>query len=299
MGNRYLEPVLAWYGAQARDLPWRRQDASPWAVLVSEFMLQQTPVSRVRPAYAAWLERWPDAPALAASPPGEAVRQWGTLGYPRRALRLHETARILTKNYGGQVPASVAELILLPGVGTYTAAAVASFAYRQRHAVLDTNVRRVLARLERGQEFPPRSATAAETALAQSLLPGDGPQAARWSVAVMELGALVCTATRPRCPLRLAPVRRPCRAARPRPAQIRRQRPPVPRSPAGRPARRSRPGPRGPARAGLARRHPASPGPGRPGRRRPGRAAGGRPLRPPGLIPARRKQPAGLVVEAG
>jgi A/G-specific adenine glycosylase len=200
MGNRYLEPVLAWYGAQARDLPWRRQDASPWAVLVSEFMLQQTPVSRVRPAYAAWLDRWPDAPALAASPPGEAVRQWGTLGYPRRALRLHETARILTKNYGGQVPASVAELVLLPGVGAYTAAAVASFAYRQRHAVLDTNVRRVLARLERGQEFPPRSATAAETALAQSLLPGDGPQAARWSVAVMELGALVCTATRPRCP---------------------------------------------------------------------------------------------------
>src|SRR5262249_12708568 len=125
MGNRYLEPVLAWYGAQARDLPWRRPDASPWAVLVSEFMLQQTPVSRVLPAYAAWLERWPDAPALAASPPGEAVRQWGTLGYPRRALRLHETARILTKNYGGQVPASVAELVLLPGVGAYTAAAVA------------------------------------------------------------------------------------------------------------------------------------------------------------------------------
>ena len=199
MGNRYLEPVLAWYGTQARDLPWRRPDTSPWAVLVSEFMLQQTPVSRVRPAYAAWLERWPDAPALAASPPGEAVRQWGTLGYPRRALRLHETARILTKNYGGQVPASVAELILLPGVGAYTAAAVASFAYRQRHAVLDTNVRRVLARLERGQEFPPRSATAAETALAQSLLPGDGPQAARWSVAVMELGALVCTARTPDC----------------------------------------------------------------------------------------------------
>src|SRR5690348_9950304 len=141
MGNRYLEPVLAWYGAQARDLPWRRSDASPWAVLVSEFMLQQTPVSRVLGPYAAWLERWPDAPALAASPPGEAVRQWGTLGYPRRALRLHETARILTKNYGGQVPASVAELILLPGVGVYTAAAVASFAYRQAHAVLDTNVR--------------------------------------------------------------------------------------------------------------------------------------------------------------
>jgi len=199
MGNRYLEPVLAWYGAQARDLPWRRQDASPWAVLVSEFMLQQTPVSRVLPAYAAWLERWPDAPALAASPPGEAVRQWGTLGYPRRALRLHETARILTMNNGGQVPASVAELILLPGVGAYTAAAVASFAYRQRHAVLDTNVRRVLARLERGQEFPPRSATAAETTLAESLLPLDGPQAARWSVAVMELGALVCTAARPQC----------------------------------------------------------------------------------------------------
>ena len=200
MRNRYLEPVLAWYGAQARDLPWRRPGASPWAVMVSEFMLQQTPVSRVLQPYAAWLERWPDAPALAASPPGDAVRQWGTLGYPRRALRLHETARILTENYGGRVPDSVAELVMLPGIGAYTAAAVASFAYRQRHAVLDTNVRRVLARLERGQEFPPRSATVAETVLAQSLLPSEGPQAARWSVAVMELGALVCTAAKPRCP---------------------------------------------------------------------------------------------------
>jgi A/G-specific adenine glycosylase len=201
MRNRYLEPVLAWYGAQARDLPWRRPGVSPWAVMVSEFMLQQTPVSRVLQPYAAWMERWPDAPALAASPPGDAVRQWGTLGYPRRALRLHETARILTENNGGQVPDSVAELVMLPGVGAYTAAAVASFAYRQRHAVLDTNVRRVLARLERGQEFPSRSATAAETVLAQSLLPREGPDAARWSVAVMELGALVCTAAKPRCPV--------------------------------------------------------------------------------------------------
>ncbi len=199
MRNRYLEPVLRWYGTEARDLPWRRPDASPWAVLVSEFMLQQTPVARVLPAYAAWLERWPDAPSLAASPPGEAVRQWGRLGYPRRALRLHETSRIITKVYGGRVPDSVAELVLLPGVGSYTAAAVASFAYRQRHAVLDTNVRRVLARLEQGQEFPARSTTAAETALAQSLLPREAGQAALWSVAVMELGALVCTAAKPRC----------------------------------------------------------------------------------------------------
>ena len=189
-------PSLAWYGAQARDLPWRRPDACPWAVLVSEFMLQQTPVSRVLPAYEAWLDRWPNAAALAAARP--AMRSGSGAGSAIRAARCGcTTARILTKNYGGQVPASVAELRVLPGVGAYTAAAVASFAFGQRHAVLDTNVRRVLARLERGQEFPPRSATVAETTLAESLLPGDGPQAARWSVAVMELGALVCTAARP------------------------------------------------------------------------------------------------------
>jgi A/G-specific adenine glycosylase len=199
MTNGYLAPVLRWYGSHARDLPWRRAGASPWAILVSEIMLQQTPVARVLPAYDAWLARWPTPRALAQCAPGEAVRQWGRLGYPRRALRLHAAARTITDRHAGQVPASVDALAALPGVGSYTAAAVASFAFGQRHAVLDTNVRRVLARLVRGQEFPPRSTSAAERRLAESLLPAGRLEAARWSVAVMELGALVCTASRPRC----------------------------------------------------------------------------------------------------
>jgi A/G-specific adenine glycosylase len=192
--------ILRWYAAHARDLPWRRPDAGPWAVLVSEIMLQQTPVSRVLPAYAAWLERWPTPSALAAAAPADAVRQWGRLGYPRRALRLHASARAITERHGGVVPGSLAELRALPGVGSYTAAAVAAFAFGQRHAVLDTNVRRVLARLVRGDPLPPPSPTAAEVRLAESLLPAEPGLAPRWSVAVMELGALICTADRPNCP---------------------------------------------------------------------------------------------------
>jgi A/G-specific adenine glycosylase len=208
MTNGYTAPLLRWYAANARDLPWRRPGTSPWSVLVSEIMLQQTPVARVLPAYAAWLARWPAPPSLAAAAPGDAVRQWGRLGYPRRALWLHATARILTDQHAGQVPASVQALRELPGVGGYTAAAVASFAFGQRHAVLDTNVRRVFARLVQGEQFPPRSTSAAEVALAESLLPAAPGRAARWSVAVMELGALVCTAASPACTS--CPVARQC-----------------------------------------------------------------------------------------
>src|SRR6201993_2737775 len=100
----YADLVLGCCAACARDLPWRAPGVSPWAVLVSEIMLQQTPVSRVLPAYQAWLARWPTPAALAADAPGEAVRQWGRLGYPRRALRLHETARIITERHGGIIP---------------------------------------------------------------------------------------------------------------------------------------------------------------------------------------------------
>ena len=192
--------ILRWYASHARDLPWRRPDASAWAVLVSEIMLQQTPVSRVLPAYEAWLARWPTPSALAAASPADAVRQWGRLGYPRRAIRLHAAARVITERHGGVVPDSVGALLALPGVGSYTAAAVASFAFGQRHAVLDTNVRRVLARLVRGSLRPPPSPTAMEVRLAESLFPVEPGLAPRWSVAVMELGALICTAERPRCP---------------------------------------------------------------------------------------------------
>ena len=157
MSPTYAEPVLAWYARNARDLPWRAPGATHWAVLVSEIMLQQTPVARVLPEYLRWIARWPTPAALAAEPAGEAIRQWGRLGYPRRALRLHETATILTARHGGKVPADLDALLALPGIGSYTAAAVASFAFGQRHAVLDTNVRRVLARLVAGQ---PRAAAA-------------------------------------------------------------------------------------------------------------------------------------------
>ncbi|MBA9001470.1 A/G-specific adenine glycosylase [Thermomonospora cellulosilytica] len=196
---RYTGPILDWYAEHARDLPWRAPDATPWGILVSEIMLQQTPVARVLPVWREWMRRWPAPEALAAEPSGEAVRAWGRLGYPRRALRLHACAVAITERHGGRVPDSYDELRALPGVGAYTAAAVASFAYRQRHAVLDTNVRRVLARLITGVEYPPKTQTAAEVTLAESLLPPDAPTAARWAVAVMELGALVCTARTPRC----------------------------------------------------------------------------------------------------
>ncbi|GAA4223517.1 A/G-specific adenine glycosylase [Actinomadura meridiana] len=195
----YTAPILDWYEANARDLPWRAPDATPWGILVSEIMLQQTPVARVLPVWDAWMARWPTPAALAAAPSGEAVRAWGRLGYPRRALRLHESARAITDRHGGEVPSSHEDLLALPGIGAYTAAAVASFAFRQRHAVLDTNVRRVLARLLSGDEYPPKSQTRAELKLAETLLPLDPPTAARWAVAVMELGALVCTARTPRC----------------------------------------------------------------------------------------------------
>jgi len=208
MSTPYTEPVLAWYSRHARDLPWRAPDRTPWSVLVSEIMLQQTPVNRVIPAYHEWLARWPTPPALAAEPAGEAIRQWGRLGYPRRALRLHATATILTTRYGGIIPADRDALLALPGIGSYTAAAVASFAFGQRHAVLDTNVRRVLARLVTGVAQAPAATSVAETRLAESLLPGAPAVAARWSVAVMELGALVCTAARPRCGA--CPVARHC-----------------------------------------------------------------------------------------
>ena len=191
--------VLAWYDAHARDLPWRDPSASPWAVMVSEFMLQQTPVARVLPVYVQWLERWPQPADLAAVPSGEAVRAWGRLGYPRRALRLHAAATEIVRSHGGQVPASYDDLLALPGIGDYTAAAIASFAFGQRHVVLDTNVRRVLARTLSGVELPAAAVTRAERELASTVLPHDEATAATWSVAVMELGAVVCISGTPRC----------------------------------------------------------------------------------------------------
>ncbi|KOV75955.1 adenine glycosylase, partial [Streptomyces sp. NRRL WC-3618] len=203
-GTPLHSPVINWFDDHARDLPWRHPDAGPWGVMVSEFMLQQTPVSRVLPVYEQWLTRWPRPADLAAAPSGEAVRAWGRLGYPRRALRLHGAALAITERHGGDVPTDHTQLLALPGIGEYTAAAVASFAYGQRHAVLDTNVRRVFARAVTGVQYPPNATTAAERKLARALLPDDEHTAARWAAASMELGALVCTArneTCHRCPI--------------------------------------------------------------------------------------------------
>jgi A/G-specific adenine glycosylase len=145
------------------------------------------------------MRTWPTPSDLAASGAGEAVRAWGRLGYPRRALRLHAAAIAIVAEHGGEVPRSHAALRALPGVGDYTAAAIASFAFGQRHVVLDTNVRRVLARVVRGEELAPVSVTRAEREVATGLLPGDESTAAAWAVGVMELGALVCTSTKPLC----------------------------------------------------------------------------------------------------
>ncbi len=191
--------LLDWFDQHARELPWRGHQASAWSVMVSEFMLQQTPVARVLPVHEQWMERWPTPSSLAKDSPGEAVRLWGRLGYPRRALRLHASATAIVADHGGEVPASYDELLALPGIGDYTAAAIATFAFGQRHVVLDTNVRRVLARWLSAAEFPAKAPTRAERNLAESVLPHDESTAATWSIAVMELGALVCTATQPKC----------------------------------------------------------------------------------------------------
>lgn len=188
--------VLAWFDKDGRDLPWR-SDPQPWPVMVSEFMLQQTPVARVLPVFEAWMARWPTPAALATDSVGEAVRAWGKLGYPRRAQRLHAAAAAIVEHHDGEVPDALEDLRALPGVGGYTAAAIASFAFGQRHIVLDTNVRRLFARTVCGVEFPADSITAAERDLAVDLLPDR--EAHRWAAATMELGALVCTAKAPRC----------------------------------------------------------------------------------------------------
>jgi A/G-specific adenine glycosylase len=165
--------------------------------MVSEFMLQQTPVERVRGPWQSWVQRWPTPASLAAATPGEAVRAWGRLGYPRRALRLHQAAQMITSDFNGQVPEDRELLLSLPGVGSYTAAAIASFAYGRREIVLDTNVRRVLARIGLGQAFPDGAPRTREWTLAEELAPRDARGAARWAVASMELGALVCRARNP------------------------------------------------------------------------------------------------------
>jgi A/G-specific adenine glycosylase len=208
MSNVFARRVREWYAGNARDLPWRAPGVTPWGVLVSEVMLQQTPAARVIPSWQNWLARWPTPAALAADSAGEAVREWGRLGYPRRALRLHEAAVAMVARHGGGVPSSYPALLDLPGVGAYTAAAVATFGFGERHAVLDTNVRRVYARYFDGRaDIATGAPTRGEQVAALARVPAGEP--AQYGVAVMELGALVCTARAPRCDN--CPVRTDCR----------------------------------------------------------------------------------------
>jgi A/G-specific adenine glycosylase len=191
--------VVAWYEKNGRDLPWRAPDCTPWGVLVSEIMLQQTPVARVEPVWREWMRRWPTPADLAAADLAAVLRAWGTLGYPRRARGLHETARAIVERHDGRVPSNVKLLRQLPSVGTYTAAAVRAFGFGHHAVVLDTNVRRVLARVSSGFAQPPPHLHRSETAAAEALLPADAAGAVLVTTALMELRALVCIANQPRC----------------------------------------------------------------------------------------------------
>jgi A/G-specific adenine glycosylase len=198
----------AWFAANARDLPWRRDDFGAWGILVSEFMLQQTPVNRVILRLEEWLARWPTPASLAAVPPSEAVRAWSNLGYPRRALWLHAAAVQITELHGGVVPSDIDELLALTGIGDYTARAVAAFAYGHRHPVVDTNTRRVIARAVAGAGEPSPPSRGRDLEAMGELLPESALEAALFNAAIMELGAVVCTSRSPHCDV--CPIRNEC-----------------------------------------------------------------------------------------
>jgi A/G-specific adenine glycosylase len=198
-GAPIASAINDWFTANKRDLPWRADGYPAWGILVSEIMLQQTPVVRVIPRLEQWLARWPTPAALAASPAGDAVRAWERLGYPRRALNLHAAAVAITRDHGGVVPDGVDELLALPGVGQYTARAVAAFAYGVRTPVVDTNVRRVLARAIDGDAEAGPASTTRDLAAMEAQLPADVAAVRTFNAGAMELGAVVCTARAPRC----------------------------------------------------------------------------------------------------
>lgn len=193
-------PLIDWYRENARDLPWRHPEFGAWGILVSEFMLQQTPVARVIPRLEEWLERWPTPAGLAASPTSDAVRAWANLGYPRRAVWLHQAAVEITERHGGVVPRDVDALLALSGIGDYTARAVAAFAYGERVPVVDTNTRRVLARALEGKSQP-GPASKRDLAVMAEILPTEPSAAQIVNAAAMELGAVVCTSRTARCEL--------------------------------------------------------------------------------------------------
>lgn len=196
--------IIAWYRKNKRDLPWRK--TTPWGVMVSEYMLQQTPVNRVLPVWEAWMKRWPTPKSLATSKKSDALKMWGRLGYPRRAVRLHEAAVAITDKHNGKIPSTYEELRKLPGIGDYTAAAIQAFAFDKKSLVLDINIRRLFARAIDGVSTPPLHITQTERIARTELIPKD---ASTWAAATMELGALICTAKNPKCDI--CPIKASCR----------------------------------------------------------------------------------------
>jgi len=193
--NSLEKPITQWFAKNKRDLPWRA--TSPWGVMVSEFMLQQTPVARVLPKWNEWMQRWPTPAELALATPAQVITAWGRLGYPRRALRLHESAKIIARDFNNEVPESEEVLRSLPGIGDYTAAAISAFAFGANTLVMDVNIRRVLVRALDGKEYPTSSPTVRERESRLAILPRHN--ADNWAAATMELGALICTSKNPSC----------------------------------------------------------------------------------------------------
>ena len=193
--NSLEKPIVNWFRKNKRDLPWR--NTSPWGVMVSEYMLQQTPVSRVLPKWIEWMDGWPTPKDLAKATPAEVITAWGRLGYPRRSLRLHEAAKIISEDFGNQIPEDEVTLQLLPGIGQYTSAAIAAFAFQAHTLVMDVNIRRVLTRVIDGNEYPNPAPHQMEKASRQALLPTKNGHI--WAAATMELGALICTSRKPKC----------------------------------------------------------------------------------------------------
>lgn len=201
----YEKEITNWFKKNQRDLPWRKTDA--WGVLVSEIMLQQTPVTRVLPVYTEWMKRWPTPRDMAKASGGDVITAWGRLGYPRRALRLLECAKVISSNYNNRIPETEMELRKLPGIGEYTAAAIVAFAFKERSLVLDINIRRLFARAIDGVEVPTSSINKSERKDRAALIPTRNPHL--WAAATMELGALICTAAKPKC--ELCPIANQCR----------------------------------------------------------------------------------------
>ena len=201
----YEKEITNWFKKNQRDLPWRKTDA--WGVLVSEIMLQQTPVARVLPVYTEWMKRWPTPRDMAKASGGDVITAWGRLGYPRRALRLLECAKVISSDYNNRIPETEIELRKLPGIGEYTAAAIVAFAFKERSLVLDINIRRLFARAIDGVEVPTTSINKSERKDRAALIPTRNPHL--WAAATMELGALICTAAKPKC--ELCPIANQCR----------------------------------------------------------------------------------------